>query len=618
MLARRCFSQNFARLSQIAASLLLGHFAQAAEYTYTRSTNNTSGTADLWSAGTNWTATPIGASDTILTLTGTLAASGTAFTSNDIAGNFQLNRLNFTYAGPASGTIPNVTLSGNTLELVNDGATTPVLSIVPTGTVLPTLTINAPLSAASGFTKEGAGTLILAGANTGLGGALAVSAGTLRAAISSALGSSTVTVASGAKLQLVGVSLGNNINLNGTSALEVLTGAASLTGTVTLQSNSSILWQGNATSLTMDGNLNLGANQLTVTGTNAKPLILNGEISGTGTLALGSIGSSVTITRDNSATYSGQVNVTRTTLAVGNNGALGTGTIVFGVNDQPSGIRSTDTSARSIGNPLTFVGSANSTFVFGSTTASANGNLAFTNGNNAVLPNASTKFVVHNRAELSTTFTGGGGITMQTGTGTLVLAGTSTYSGPTAVNAGTLIVNGSISGSATAVNSGGTLGGIGTVKNLTVNAGGAIAPGEGIGTLNTLNGNFTWNGETSGAFAQMKFELSSAIGNTASDKLSLGTGVFTKGATGSVFLFDFLGSGAAGNTYTLLTFGSSSGFSESDFSYVNLGGGLTGTFSLAADSLQLTVIPEPGIGAILLAGCGMLIGSQRRRRQQRS
>jgi autotransporter-associated beta strand protein len=85
----------------------------------------------------------------------------------------------------------------------------------------------------------------------------------------------------------------------------------------------------------------------------------------------------------------------------------------------------------------------------------------------------------------------GTGSFTQAGSGTTTLSLTNTYTGVTTVNAGTLLVNspGSLAaGSAVTVNNGGTLGGDGTINGtVTVAAGGHIAPGASVGTLNVNN-----------------------------------------------------------------------------------------------------------------------------------
>lgn len=81
-------------------------------------------------------------------------------------------------------------------------------------------------------------------------------------------------------------------------------------------------------------------------------------------------------------------------------------------------------------------------------------------------------------------YAGGEGLT-KTGNGILLLSGANTYTGPTIVNNGTLLVNGSLGSGAVTVASGASLGGGGLVGGATtVQPGGTLAPGNGgIGTL---------------------------------------------------------------------------------------------------------------------------------------
>lgn len=73
------------------------------------------------------------------------------------------------------------------------------------------------------------------------------------------------------------------------------------------------------------------------------------------------------------------------------------------------------------------------------------------------------------------------------GSGTLMLAGTNTYSGNTTISNGTLLVNGSLTNSAVIV-AGGTLGGTGLIRGaVTVQTGAMLAPGLAIGKLTISN-----------------------------------------------------------------------------------------------------------------------------------
>ncbi len=128
---------------------------------------------------------------------------------------------------------------------------------------------------------------------------------------------------------------------------------------------------------------------------------------------------------------------------------------------------------------------------------------------------------------LITDWTGASRLT-KTGTGTLTLTNTSTYTGSTAVNQGTLLLTtGNISTSEmTTALTAGTLAGTGTVGAVTIDDGGTVSPGVGIGTLNaTLDATLAPGGN-------YNFEISDATGAAGAnwDVLSV-TGAITVTAT---------------------------------------------------------------------------------------
>ncbi len=75
----------------------------------------------------------------------------------------------------------------------------------------------------------------------------------------------------------------------------------------------------------------------------------------------------------------------------------------------------------------------------------------------------------------------------KTNTGTLTIANANSFTGPTTVSTGTLLVNGALQQSAVTVKAGGAAGGSGILGNgLTAQSGASILPGNGIGAAGTL------------------------------------------------------------------------------------------------------------------------------------
>ena len=185
----------------------------------------------------------------------------------------------------------------------------------------------------------------------------------------------------------------------------------------------------------------------------------------------------------------------------------------------------------------------------------------------------------------NTTFSGaigGLGSLIKIGSGALTLTGTNTYSGPTTINQGGLIVNGSLASPVT-VNSGGTLSGVGSLTSATVNAGGLLAPGDPPGTL-SLSGSLSL---LSGA--TLDFALDTPF---TSDAISMPLGtLLLNGQQFSDFDFTPLANFAPG-TYSLIDAGAIDGSLGSGTSGVI--DGLPASLAVQGDNLTLTVVPEPG------------------------
>ena len=195
----------------------------------------------------------------------------------------------------------------------------------------------------------------------------------------------------------------------------------------------------------------------------------------------------------------------------------------------------------------------------------------------------------------------GGGIT-KTGGGVLTINSASTYTGPTAISAGTLYVNGSLNGtSGTSIASNATLGGTGDILTGTVSFSGAgfINAGNSVGELGLAAADLT------GGTLLVEYDTSTL---DLIDLLGVGGAL---DIAGSAVDFDLLGSGLDGiSTYTFATYGSLTGGS---FSLVNdLPSGYLIDYGTGTNS-SISLVPVPEARTLLLGGLGALMLLRRRR-----
>jgi autotransporter-associated beta strand protein len=552
--------------------------------TYTGGTAVSSGTLSIGNA------TAIG--------TGTLAITGGTTLSNSSGAALTLTNNNAqtwvgnpTISPTASGMnlgTGAVTLLGNTLLTTNTGSTTVGGAIGDGG---------------NGYklTKIGTGTLILSGANTFSGG-VTLSAGTLGIGNAAALGTGPVTVSAAATIS----------NTSGGSLTLTTNNPVTLGATLTFASSNSLNLG--------TGGVALGSATRNIAVTNAATtLTIPGNITQTSTAALVK-GGTGTLVLSGTNSYTGLTVVSGGTLQFAQTSALyGDSTASW----TPAKITVTGSGTLSlnVGGTGEFATGDVTTLLTNLSTVSSNGlEQGSKIGFDTTHASGGTFTIADNIANSTGTAGGAVGLT-KLGTGTLVLSGTNTYTGPTLVSAGTLSVNGSLaSGSVVTVSSGATLGGTGTVSGaLILSSGGLLSAGSGgAGTL-SIGGGLTLNGGSGTIFVMDLTKDASGTAGVSWDKLSI-TGALNASAlsSSSQLTIDLVGSTgvfdpSVNHTWaSFIAATSITGFNPNGFNVDATGLGTLngGTFAVVQDGnsldLQfLAAIPEPAT-MTMLAGFAAL------------
>lgn len=406
---------------------------------------------------------------------------------------------------------------------------------------------------------------------------------------------------------------------------DVLSGNGSLTksgaGRLRLSATNSftggVVVEGGALEITASGVLGTGATTM-----RTGELRANGNV----TLSDANAGSppSISIAANQTATFSATTGQTFT-VATGNfsigNGAGFTsgssgngGTVTFApanlaITGSPTQVTVAAGRLQAANNALEqLTSTAGSTTVAAGATLDFQDNLTAGGGINALYGagtvrtgNLTGTSLVVNSGDFSGDISGWGGLVKETA-GTLILSGQNGFTGGATVNAGTLVVTGSLAfglGNAY-VNTGGTLGGNGTIGNVSL-LGGTLAAERSTGNV-TISEVLWTDGD-------IRFDL--GPNSSTSDFLNIGA---LRGF-GTTYAFTFVNQGmVAGTTYDLMQF-ISQDIDVEDFTFTNTGG-FDGTFAYNGNTLQfqLVAVPEPSTAAFVIGGALALALLRRGRR----
>ncbi len=389
-------------------------------------------------------------------------------------------------------------------------------------------------------------------------------------------------------------------------------------------------------------------------GTHAAFLRLSGNISGNYGLDLNGTLGTIRLTGNNS--FTGGVSTGRTSLEIGSDTALGTGgafTLTGG---------STNYAVTAIGGTRTIAND----IVLGVSSSNGDGSVRFGgtfifNGNvtlgNATTSNSYAPKMLRVASGGSSTFNGtistqtlgagtisgaandfrlGGASSSESGSVAnaastkIILNGNGSYTGATIVgysaasaSYGTVFFNGDYSSSSgTQVYNGMVIRGTGTVKTLTVDAGAILAPGgtgasaTTIGTLHVV-GDVTLNGADDGLNNAI-FRLNMTGGlSPASDKVAItGTGANFNIADNVSLVLTLTGGALQAPVVIATWVDAVAANSYGSFASITLNGSTsnwtTSGYSVVYGTNNITVIPEPGtVALVIAAGLGLVIFRRR-------